>query len=213
MKWYREPAKLTCEATNISFIQWCLQLVLQPWETVPEELLDSMGRSLPDIWGQVSCCLLDGQHHDGDNYGDTDTGQNPKCTGPDELVWVLTQRDVCQCVKELLLYLKHFTDIKVTYYTELFQQRLCQLTTFIIYTKRTWLTSQQQWKKEKKEEEKKRQHYLTLLVTTCIHIKNDRFSKREMQKTGSRNITFRARWKVLMDSRARSCCSSAYLTR
>lgn len=25
--------------------------------------------------------------------------------------------------------------------------------------------------------------------------------------------TFRARWKVLMESKARSCCSSAYLTR
>lgn len=52
-----------------------------------------MGRSLPDIGGQVSCSLFDGQHHYGDNYGDTDTGQNPQCTGSDKLVWVLSERD------------------------------------------------------------------------------------------------------------------------
>lgn len=66
--------------------------------TVPVELLDSMSRCLPDVGGQVSCRLLDSQHHDRDNYWDTDTGQNPKCTGPDELVWVLPQEKKQQCV-------------------------------------------------------------------------------------------------------------------
>lgn len=48
-----------------------------------------MGRCLSDIRRHVICCLLDSQHHDGDNYGNTDTGQNSKCAGTDELVWVL----------------------------------------------------------------------------------------------------------------------------
>lgn len=56
---------------------------------VPVQLLYGVSRCLADIWGEVSSRLLDGQHHDGHNYGDTDTGQNPKCAGPDELVWVL----------------------------------------------------------------------------------------------------------------------------
>lgn len=51
--------------------------------TVPVELLYGVSRSLAHIRGEVSRRLLDGQHHDGDNYGDTDTGQNPECTGPD----------------------------------------------------------------------------------------------------------------------------------
>lgn len=58
-----------------------------------------MCRSLPHIRGQVSCSLLDGQHHDGDDDGDTDAGQNPQCTGPDELVWVLTQDMKRPCVR------------------------------------------------------------------------------------------------------------------
>lgn len=33
------------------------------------------------------------------------------------------------------------------------------------------------------------------------------------EKERSTDVTLRARWKVLMDSKARSCCSSAYLTR
>lgn len=51
--------------------------------TVPVELLYGVSRRLAHIRGEVSCRLLDGQHHDGDNDGDTDTGQNPECTGPD----------------------------------------------------------------------------------------------------------------------------------
>lgn len=66
---------------------------LQPRRTVPVELLDSMSSSLPYIRGQVGCSLLDGQHHNGDNYGNTDAGQNPQRTGSNELVWVLPQRD------------------------------------------------------------------------------------------------------------------------
>lgn len=67
-------------------------LLILKQRTVPVEFLDSVGRRLPDIWGQVGCRLLDGQHHDGDNYGNPDTGQNPQGAGTNELVWVLPQR-------------------------------------------------------------------------------------------------------------------------
>lgn len=60
--------------------------------TVPVELLDRVGRRLPDVRGQVGRRLLYGQHHDGDDYRDPDAGQNPECTGPDELVRVLPQK-------------------------------------------------------------------------------------------------------------------------
>lgn len=56
---------------------------------LPVELLDGVGRRLPHIRGHVGRRLLDGQHHDGDDDGDPDTGQNPQCAGPDELVWLL----------------------------------------------------------------------------------------------------------------------------
>lgn len=58
---------------------------------LPVQLLDSVSRCLPDVWGQVGRGLLDGQHHDGDDNGHPDAGQNPKCAGPNELVWVLEQ--------------------------------------------------------------------------------------------------------------------------
>lgn len=58
---------------------------------LPVQLLDSVSRRLPDVRGQVGRCLLDSQHHDGDDNGDPDAGQNPKCAGPNELVWVLEQ--------------------------------------------------------------------------------------------------------------------------
>ena len=61
---------------------------------VPVELLDGVGRRLPDVRRQVGRRLLDGQHHDGDDDGDPDTGQNPQSAGPDELVRVLTQRNL-----------------------------------------------------------------------------------------------------------------------
>lgn len=51
--------------------------------TVPVELLYGVGSCLAHIRGEVSRRLLDGQHHDGNNYRDTDTGQNPERTGPD----------------------------------------------------------------------------------------------------------------------------------
>ena len=73
----------------LGFTRRCLQLVLV---LVPVELLDSVGRSLPDVRGQVGSGLLDGQHHDGDDDVHADAGQNPQRTGPDELVRVLPKK-------------------------------------------------------------------------------------------------------------------------
>lgn len=47
------------------------------YKILPVEFLDSMRRGLPDVRGKVGGRLLDGQHHDGDNNRDTNTGQDP----------------------------------------------------------------------------------------------------------------------------------------
>lgn len=48
-----------------------------------------MSCCLSDIWWHVHHSLFDGQHHDGRDHEDTDTGQDPKGTCSDQLIWVL----------------------------------------------------------------------------------------------------------------------------
>lgn len=131
--------------------------------SLPVQLLDRMCWSLPHIWGQVSCSLLDGQHHNGDNNGDADTGQNPQSTSPDELVWVLAQK---QIVSETVCHNKNSASQ---------------------HQEKSW----EKW-----------DIYHPLIINTFIYPHPERL-----------NVTLRARWNVLIDSNAKSCCFSAYLTR
>lgn len=48
-----------------------------------------MSCCLSDIRWHVHHSLFDGQHHDGRDHEDTDTGQDPKGTGSDQLIGVL----------------------------------------------------------------------------------------------------------------------------
>lgn len=52
---------------------------------------------------------------------------------------------------------------------------------------------------------------LRLEVIKNFPSKDQHLIKKEKERCT--DVTLRARWKVLMDSKARSCCSSAYLTR
>lgn len=55
---------LVCSKKNEEQMDW----------SVPVELLDSVSSRLPHVWRQISWCLLDGQHHDGNDYGNSDAG-------------------------------------------------------------------------------------------------------------------------------------------
>lgn len=105
-------------ATSASLADACSERTSDN-RTVPVELLDSVGRRLPDVRGQVGRRLLYGQHHDGDDYRHPDAGQNPECAGPDELVWVLPRKHrkkSCFSAREddfyslCSLQQKHFTE-------------------------------------------------------------------------------------------------------
>lgn len=57
--------------------------------TIPVKLWDSMSCRLSDIRWHVHHSFFDGQHHDGGDHEDTDTGQDPQGTGSDQLIGVL----------------------------------------------------------------------------------------------------------------------------
>lgn len=91
----------TVRPTSSAPPHWLQSEVLVLEKRLPVQLLDSVSRCLPDVRGQVGRRLLDRQHHDGDDNGDPDTGQNPKRAGPNELVWVLEEgkKTGCGCVR------------------------------------------------------------------------------------------------------------------
>lgn len=67
-------------------------LFLRPAGCLPVEFGDGMGSCLANVGGHVGRCFLDGQHHDGNDDGDPDTGENSQSTGPDQLVGVLQNK-------------------------------------------------------------------------------------------------------------------------
>lgn len=48
-----------------------------------------MSSSLSDVWRHVGGSFFDGQHHDGDNYSNSDAGENSQGAGSDQLVRIL----------------------------------------------------------------------------------------------------------------------------
>lgn len=50
-----------------------------------------MGRRLPHIWRHIRGGFFDGQHHDGDDDGDSDAGENSQSAGSNQLVWILVK--------------------------------------------------------------------------------------------------------------------------
>lgn len=58
----------------------------------PVEFGNGVGRRLPDIWRHIGGGLFDGQHHNGDDDGDSDAGENSQSAGSDQLVGILMKR-------------------------------------------------------------------------------------------------------------------------
>lgn len=58
----------------------------------PVEFGNGVGRRLPDVRRHIGGGLFDGQHHNGDDDGDSDAGENSQSTGSDQLVGILMKR-------------------------------------------------------------------------------------------------------------------------
>lgn len=58
----------------------------------PVEFGNGVGRRLPHIWRHVRGGFFDGQHHDGDDDGDSDAGENSQGAGSDQLVGILIKK-------------------------------------------------------------------------------------------------------------------------
>lgn len=55
----------------------------------PIEFGDGVCGRLPHVWRHIRGGFLDGQHHDGDDDGDPDAGENSQGAGSDQLVGIL----------------------------------------------------------------------------------------------------------------------------
>lgn len=56
---------------------------------LPVEFLNGMSGGFPDVRWKVGGCFFDGQHHDGDDYGNSDTGQDSESARSDQLIRIL----------------------------------------------------------------------------------------------------------------------------
>ncbi len=56
---------------------------------LPVEFLNGVSGGFPHIRWKVSGCFFDGQHHDGDDDGNSDTGQDPESARSDQLIGIL----------------------------------------------------------------------------------------------------------------------------
>lgn len=56
---------------------------------LPVEFLNGVSGSFPDVRWKVGGWFFDGQHHDGDDDGNSDTGQDPESACSDQLIWIL----------------------------------------------------------------------------------------------------------------------------
>lgn len=65
-----------CPVVSVSS-QHCLPNV----RASPVEFRDCMSSCFPDVWRHVRRSLFDGQHHYGDDYGDSDAGEDSQGAG------------------------------------------------------------------------------------------------------------------------------------
>lgn len=70
--------KKVCSVISVS-TQRCLPSVCAS----PVEFRDRMSSCFPDVWRHVRRSLFDGQHHYGDDYGDSDAGEDSQGAGSD----------------------------------------------------------------------------------------------------------------------------------
>lgn len=57
-------------------LPWCIGFCLPNVGASPVEFGDGVSGGFPDVWGHVRRSLFDGQHHYGDDDGDSDAGED-----------------------------------------------------------------------------------------------------------------------------------------